>query len=186
VHWTSANGDPKLRRKSSGSTSGDSGGGGSGGGGGSLPWGWTRSRSVSEETHEVHWFLYPLAGPTHIDSSPSEMNDPHFHSHHHQPQQQEQREEQSSKRHQAADRKQTNKKADEDEDEDNEEAYDKFDQPLGGQGQGHGQGGVDVWYEQWDELNRASYYYNAATGESQWESPEWVEETDPASGARYY
>jgi hypothetical protein len=181
VHWTSANGDPKLRRKSSGSTSGDSGGG-SGGGGGSLPWGWTRSRSVSEETHEVHWFLYPLAGPTHIDSSPSEMNDPHFHSHQ---QAQEQRQEQSSRRHQAAARKQTNKE-EEDEEEDNEEAYDKFDQPLRGQGQGHGQGGVDVWYEQWDELNRASYYYNAATGESQWESPEWVEETDPASGARYY
>jgi hypothetical protein len=181
VHWTSANGDPKLRRKSSGSTSGDSGGG-SGGSGGSLPWGWTRSRSVSEETHEVHWFLYPLAGPTHIDSSPSEMNDPHFHSHQ---QAQEQRQEQSSRRHQAAARKQTNKE-EEDEEEDNEEAYDKFDQPLRRQGQGHGQGGVDVWYEQWDELNRASYYYHAATGESQWESPEWVEETDPASGARYY
>jgi hypothetical protein len=181
VHWTSANGDPKLRRKSSGSTS-SAGGSGAGG---TLPWGWTRSRSVSEETHEVHWFLYPLAGPTHSDSSPSEMNDPHSHSH--QQQQQEQREEQSSRRHQAAARKQTNKEVEADEDdEDNEEAYDKFDQPLGGQGQGHCQGGTDVWYEQWYELNKASYYYNAATGESQWESPEWVEETDPASGARYY
>jgi hypothetical protein len=185
VHWTSANGDPKLRRKSSGSTTSGSGGSGAGG---TLPWGWTRSRSVIEETHEVHWFLYPLAGPTHIDSSPSEMNDPHFHSHQQeqeQEQEQEERQEQSSRRHQAAARKQTNKE-EEDEEEDNEEAYDKFDQPLGGQGQGHGQRGVDVWYEQWDELNRASYYYNAATGESQWESPEWVEETDPASGARYY
>jgi hypothetical protein len=112
---------------------------------------------------------------THIDSSPSEMNDPHLHSHQQQEQEQgqEQRQEQSSRRHQAAARKQTNK---EEKDEDNEEAY----QPL--RGQGHGQGGVDVWYE----LNKASYYYNAATGESQWESPEWVEETDPASGARYY
>jgi hypothetical protein len=144
---------------------------------------------VIEETQEVHWFLYPLAGPTRIDSSPSEMNDPHFHSHQQQEQEQEPRQEQSSRRHQAAARKQTNKEEEEneeEEEEDNEEAYDKFDQPLGGQGQGHGQGGVDVWYEQWDELNKASYYYNAATGESQWESPEWVEETDPASGARYY
>jgi hypothetical protein len=180
VHWTSANGDPKLRRKSSGSTSTS---GGDSGAGGTLPWGWTRSRSVIEETHEVHCFLYPLAVPTHIDSSPSEMNDPHFHSHQ-QEQEQEQRQEQSSRRHQAAARKQTNKEEEEEEEEDNEEAYDKFDQPLGGHG--HGQGGVDVWYEQWDELNKASYYYNAATGESQWESPEWVEETDPASGARYY
>ena len=29
------------------------------------------------------------------------------------------------------------------------------------------------------------YYYNNKTGESQWEAPEWVEEMDTASGARY-
>ena len=28
------------------------------------------------------------------------------------------------------------------------------------------------------------YYYNNKTGESRWESPEWVEETDQSSGAR--
>eukprot|EP00602_Paraphysomonas_sp_CaronLab_P013084 CAMPEP_0185040562 /NCGR_PEP_ID=MMETSP1103-20130426/38782_1 /TAXON_ID=36769 /ORGANISM="Paraphysomonas bandaiensis, Strain Caron Lab Isolate" /LENGTH=806 /DNA_ID=CAMNT_0027579923 /DNA_START=84 /DNA_END=2501 /DNA_ORIENTATION=+ len=42
-----------------------------------------------------------------------------------------------------------------------------------------------VWYEQQDE-NGSVYYYNASTGESQWEAPEWVEETDATSGARYF
>lgn len=45
---------------------------------------------------------------------------------------------------------------------------------------------VDVWQEQWDESNGCSYFYNPATGDSSWTSPEWIEELDQASGANYY
>lgn len=44
---------------------------------------------------------------------------------------------------------------------------------------------VDVWYEHLDDQGNP-YYYNSRTGESRWESPEWVEEMDKASGARYF
>eukprot|EP00602_Paraphysomonas_sp_CaronLab_P005155 CAMPEP_0185035766 /NCGR_PEP_ID=MMETSP1103-20130426/27728_1 /TAXON_ID=36769 /ORGANISM="Paraphysomonas bandaiensis, Strain Caron Lab Isolate" /LENGTH=805 /DNA_ID=CAMNT_0027573011 /DNA_START=118 /DNA_END=2532 /DNA_ORIENTATION=- len=44
---------------------------------------------------------------------------------------------------------------------------------------------VDVWYEQLDESGYP-YYYNSTTGESRWEAPEWVEEFDLISGARYF
>jgi hypothetical protein len=44
-------------------------------------------------------------------------------------------------------------------------------------------GNIDIWYEQVDPGGYL-YYYNAATGESRWEPPEWVEETDETSGAR--
>ena len=43
---------------------------------------------------------------------------------------------------------------------------------------------VPVWYEQFDE-NGYPYYYNPRTGESKWEPPEWIENIDPSSGARY-
>jgi len=41
------------------------------------------------------------------------------------------------------------------------------------------------WHECYDDQGRV-YYYNAATQESRWEPPEWVEEKDPTSGASYY
>jgi hypothetical protein len=41
-----------------------------------------------------------------------------------------------------------------------------------------------VWTEYADE-NGHPYYVHSATGESKWEPPEWVEETDAASGAKY-
>jgi curved DNA-binding protein CbpA len=44
--------------------------------------------------------------------------------------------------------------------------------------------GVDIWVQRYDEQTRHYYYYNASTGQSEWEPPEWVEEKDPASGAR--
>lgn len=43
---------------------------------------------------------------------------------------------------------------------------------------------VDVWEELFDEKGRV-YYFNRCRGESRWEAPEWVEETDPASQARW-
>ena len=43
---------------------------------------------------------------------------------------------------------------------------------------------VDIWHELFDDAGNA-YYYNEATGDSKWEAPEWVEEVDPNSGARY-
>jgi hypothetical protein len=43
---------------------------------------------------------------------------------------------------------------------------------------------VPVWFEQLDESGYP-YYYNQQTGESRWEPPEWVEEIDPSSGARF-
>lgn len=43
----------------------------------------------------------------------------------------------------------------------------------------------DVWNEYADE-NGHPYFVNSRTGESQWEPPEWVEETDETSGAKYY
>lgn len=42
---------------------------------------------------------------------------------------------------------------------------------------------VPVWMELFDVGGHA-YYFNEATGESKWEPPEWVEEQDPASGAK--
>jgi hypothetical protein len=42
---------------------------------------------------------------------------------------------------------------------------------------------ADVWQQLFDDKGNA-YYYNSTTGESKWEAPEWVEETDPESGAR--
>lgn len=43
----------------------------------------------------------------------------------------------------------------------------------------------DEWTEYADE-NGHPYFVNNRTGESQWEPPEWVEETDETSGAKYY
>jgi DNA-directed RNA polymerase specialized sigma24 family protein len=54
------------------------------------------------------------------------------------------------------------------------------------QGHGQGQGSVAVWQELFDEVHGHPYYYCAQTGESRWEAPEWVEETDVTSGANYY
>lgn len=34
--------------------------------------------------------------------------------------------------------------------------------------------------------SRAVYYFNAATGMSQWEPPLWLDEIDPTTGAVYY
>lgn len=44
---------------------------------------------------------------------------------------------------------------------------------------------VETWYEQMDDHGNV-YFYNNKTGESKWDCPEWVEETDEASGARYF
>ena len=45
---------------------------------------------------------------------------------------------------------------------------------------------VDVWHLQFDPDTQHPYYYNKITEESKWTAPEWVEETDPETGARYY
>jgi hypothetical protein len=47
--------------------------------------------------------------------------------------------------------------------------------------------GIDeeLWYELHDDEG-AVYYFNSASGESQWEPPQWVDEIDPVSGAVYY
>jgi spore germination cell wall hydrolase CwlJ-like protein len=37
---------------------------------------------------------------------------------------------------------------------------------------------MHTFYEQHDEQGHA-YYYNASTGQSQWECPEWVQYIDP-------
>jgi hypothetical protein len=44
---------------------------------------------------------------------------------------------------------------------------------------------VYEWTQCTDEHGQV-YYYNVTTMESRWEPPEWVEETDPNSGASYY
>ncbi len=44
---------------------------------------------------------------------------------------------------------------------------------------------TDMWYECQDPSGNV-YFYNETTGESQWHAPEWIEETDEASGANYY
>ena len=44
--------------------------------------------------------------------------------------------------------------------------------------------GIDEWHERFDEEGGYSYFYNIYTGESSWEAPEWVEETDQASGSK--
>lgn len=46
-------------------------------------------------------------------------------------------------------------------------------------------GKIDVWLELFDNEGNV-YYYNESSGESQWEPPEWIEESDPLSGAKYY
>jgi hypothetical protein len=43
----------------------------------------------------------------------------------------------------------------------------------------------NIWYQKHDD-NGNIYYYNPATLESQWHSPEWVEETDESTGLTYY
>ena len=45
---------------------------------------------------------------------------------------------------------------------------------------------IDEWYERYDDEGGYMYYWNARTGESSWESPEWVEEIDPTTHATYY
>lgn len=45
--------------------------------------------------------------------------------------------------------------------------------------------GVDIWVQKYDEQTGHYYYYNSNTGQSEWEAPEWIEEKDPTSGARY-
>lgn len=34
--------------------------------------------------------------------------------------------------------------------------------------------------------SRAVYYFNTASGQSQWEPPLWLDEVDPTTGAVYY
>ena len=43
----------------------------------------------------------------------------------------------------------------------------------------------EVWYELKDE-NGDLYYFNTATGGSQWECPPWFDEVDSGTGAVYY
>lgn len=45
---------------------------------------------------------------------------------------------------------------------------------------------IDEWYERYDDEGGYMYYWNARTGESSWECPEWVEEIDPTTHASYY
>lgn len=42
---------------------------------------------------------------------------------------------------------------------------------------------VSTWRELYDNFGNA-YYYNPVTAESKWEPPEWVQETDPRTGAK--
>jgi len=44
---------------------------------------------------------------------------------------------------------------------------------------------IPIWMELYDPEGHA-YYFNELTNESKWEPPDWVEETDPASGSKYY
>ena len=44
---------------------------------------------------------------------------------------------------------------------------------------------VPQWMECYDEQGNI-YYYNEKTRESSWDAPEWIEEVDPSSGAKYY
>jgi curved DNA-binding protein CbpA len=70
----------------------------------------------------------------------------------------------------------------EDVDVDESEGYDSFYyQPSAAAAEKRG---VDIWVQKYDETTGHFYYYNASTGQSEWEAPEWVEEKDPASGAR--
>jgi hypothetical protein len=49
----------------------------------------------------------------------------------------------------------------------------------------HSNNNVEVWVECFDQQGHV-YYYNEKTMVSKWELPEWVEEEDPTSGAKYY
>jgi curved DNA-binding protein CbpA len=44
---------------------------------------------------------------------------------------------------------------------------------------------VPQWMECYDDQGNI-YYYNDRTKESSWDAPEWIEEVDPATGAKYY
>ena len=43
---------------------------------------------------------------------------------------------------------------------------------------------IDTWQEMFDDEGGYAYFYNSSTGETSWEAPEWVEETDPESGSK--
>ena len=44
---------------------------------------------------------------------------------------------------------------------------------------------IPVWYTLKDPQGHI-YYYNETTQESSWEPPQWLEETDPTTGYKYY
>lgn len=44
---------------------------------------------------------------------------------------------------------------------------------------------IEEWIECFDEKGNV-YYFNEKTNESKWEPPEWFEEEDPTTGAKYY
>jgi curved DNA-binding protein CbpA len=44
---------------------------------------------------------------------------------------------------------------------------------------------VEIWIECYDSYGHV-YYYNESSHMSKWELPEWVEEEDPGTGAKYY
>lgn len=45
---------------------------------------------------------------------------------------------------------------------------------------------VDEWFERYDPDGGFTYYYNDKTGESSWDAPEYVIETDPISKDTYF
>jgi hypothetical protein len=44
---------------------------------------------------------------------------------------------------------------------------------------------IEEWIECFDEQGNV-YYFNEKTSESRWEPPEWFEDSDPTTGAKYY
>ncbi|CAM9130757.1 unnamed protein product [Scytosiphon promiscuus] len=56
---------------------------------------------------------------------------------------------------------------------------------VGGGGFGEESEGEECWHELKDE-DGSVYYFNTASGSSQWEPPLWLDEVDPATGAIYF
>ena len=157
IHWASSSSATAGggRRKKQSQRRGVGGGGGVGEED-RGDWGWTRWCSGSGEGGHVHHFLVPVTSPGDVrDTSSGSVPN-------------------NNKQHGKVPNMGPI-------DEDEEEAYDTFDYVHH---ENDSTGSVDVWYEQHDKETGYTYYYNATTGVSQWEAPEWVEEIDDQSGVR--